>query len=273
MSSTLRFGVMATPQNATQWRATAKRVEQLGFSTLLMPDGMQLPSPFPALAVAAGATTRLRVGTFVLAAPLRMPGLAAWDAHTLSLLSDYRFDLGIGTGRPEAMQQAAERLGEPESTAGERLQRVARTIEELRRLDGERHTPVLMAVGGPRAQQVAAAHADIVTIAIGALGSREEVAARVEKVREAAAGRTVQLALNVFVIGDSTPPGLERFIGASAEELRRRDSLAWLPSQPAAMREELERRVDELGLSYAIVNAAFMDTVAPVIAELAPAAA
>jgi alkanesulfonate monooxygenase SsuD/methylene tetrahydromethanopterin reductase-like flavin-dependent oxidoreductase (luciferase family) len=199
--------------------------------------------------------------------------LAAWDAHTLSLLSDYRFDLGIGTGRPEAVKQAAERLGEPEGTGAERLERVARTIEELRALDGERHTPVLMAVGGPRAQRVAAEHADIVTIAIGALGSREEIAARAEAVREAAAGRTIQLALNVMVVGDSTPPGLERFIGASAEELRRRDSLAWLPEDAVAMRDELERRVTELGLSYAIVNAAFMDAVAPVVAELASAAA
>jgi hypothetical protein len=65
---------------------------------------------------------------------------------------------------------------------------------------------------------------------------------------------------------------LERFIGASAEELRRRDSLAWLPREPAAMREELERRVRELGLCYMILNAAFMDAVAPVVAELAPAA-
>jgi alkanesulfonate monooxygenase SsuD/methylene tetrahydromethanopterin reductase-like flavin-dependent oxidoreductase (luciferase family) len=268
MNATLRFGVMATPQNAAQWRGVAQRVEQLGFSTLLMPDGMQLPSPFPALAVAAGATTRLRVGTFVLAAPLRAPGVAAWDAHTLSLLSDYRFDLGIGTGRPEAVRQAAERLGEPESTAGQRLERVERTLEELRALDGERRTPVLMAIGGPRAQRVAAAHADMVTIAVGPLGPRDEVAARVREVREAAAGRTVLLALNVFVVGDTTPPGLERFIGASAEELRRRDSLAWLPDDPAAMHEELERRVSELGLSYAIVNAAFMDAVAPVAAEL-----
>jgi alkanesulfonate monooxygenase SsuD/methylene tetrahydromethanopterin reductase-like flavin-dependent oxidoreductase (luciferase family) len=272
MSATLRFGVMATPQNATQWRATAQRVEQLGFSTLVMPDGMQLPSPFPALAVAAGATTRLRVGTFVLAAPLRAPGLAAWDAHTLSLLSDYRFDLGIGTGHPDVVQQASTRAGEPESTAAQRLQRVARTIEELRTLDGERHTPVLMAVGGPRAQRVAAEHADIVTIAIGPLGSREDVAARIEEVR-AAGGRTIPLALNVFVVGDTAPPWLERFIGASVEELRRRDSLAWLPAEPAAMRDELERRVRELGLSYAIVGAAFMDAVAPVIGEVAPAAA
>jgi alkanesulfonate monooxygenase SsuD/methylene tetrahydromethanopterin reductase-like flavin-dependent oxidoreductase (luciferase family) len=266
MSVRLRFGVMATPQNASQWIATARRVEQLGFSTLVTPDGMQLPSPFPALAIAAGATTRLRVGTFVLAAPLRRPGLAAWDAHSLSLLSGHRFDLGIGTGRPDAVEQAATRLGEPAGTTAQRLQRVVRTLEELRALDGAHHTPVLMAVGGPRAANAAAQHADIITIAAPPLTPRDEVAAQIETVR-AAAGRPVQLAMNVFAVGDATPPWLERSIGTSVKDLRAQDSLAWLPGDPEPMRAELERRVSELGLSYTIVNGAFMDAVAPLIAE------
>ena len=67
--------------------ATARRAEELGYATLLMPDGPHLPSPMPALAIAAGATTSLQVGTYVLASPLRAPRLAAWDVHTLSLLS------------------------------------------------------------------------------------------------------------------------------------------------------------------------------------------
>ena len=264
--SSLRFGVMATPQNADQWITTARRVEQLGFSTLVMPDGMQLLSPLPALAIAAGATTRLRVGTFVLAAPLRSPGLAAWDAHSLSLLSAYRFDLGIGTGRPEAVEQAATRLGEPPASGTARLRRVVRTIEELRTLDGEQHTPVLMSVGGARAAIAAADHADIITIATPPLTARAEVAERAEAVRAAAGGRTVGLAMNIFVVGETAPSWLERSLGTSVEELRRRGSLAWLPSEPEAMTAELDRRVTEFGLSYVIVNGAFMDAVAPILA-------
>jgi alkanesulfonate monooxygenase SsuD/methylene tetrahydromethanopterin reductase-like flavin-dependent oxidoreductase (luciferase family) len=265
----LHFGVMATPQNAGQWIATARRVEQLGFSTLWMPDGLQLPSPFPALAIAAGATTRLRVGTFVLAAPFRSPGLAAWDAHALSLLSGHRFDLGIGTGRPDAVTQAATQLGEPAATTSERLLRVVRTIEQLRALDGEHQTPVLMAAGGPRAAKAAAQYADIVTIAAPPLTPRSEVAAQVEAIRAAAApSRPIGLAINVFAVGDTAPPWLEQSIGTTIEELRRHDSLAWLPGEPAAMRAELERRVTELGLSHPIVNGAFMDAVAPLVAEL-----
>jgi alkanesulfonate monooxygenase SsuD/methylene tetrahydromethanopterin reductase-like flavin-dependent oxidoreductase (luciferase family) len=62
-----RFAVQSTPQDGPQWLATARRAEELGYATLMMPDGMHLLSPLPALALAAGATSSLRVGTFVLA--------------------------------------------------------------------------------------------------------------------------------------------------------------------------------------------------------------
>ncbi len=111
-----RFGVVASPETrventAEQWQQTVRRAADLGYSTVLMPDGLQLLSPFPSLAVAA-ATADIRVGTFVVAAPLRPPLAAAWDAHTLSVLSDGRFDFGIGTGRPGVEQFTAE-LGLP----------------------------------------------------------------------------------------------------------------------------------------------------------------
>jgi len=154
-----RFAAQGTPQDGTQWLATARRAEELGYATLLMPDGLQLLSPLPALALAAGATTTLRVGTFVLASPLRAPRLAAWDAHSLAVLTGGRFELGIGTGRPEAAEESVRLLGQPQTTGAQRLALAEQTIDELRALDGERHTPVLMAVAGPKARAVAAAKA------------------------------------------------------------------------------------------------------------------
>ncbi len=165
-----RFGVVATPQGGGgQWRSTAQRVAELGYSTLLMPDGLQLLAPLPSLATAA-AVADLRVGTFVLAGPLRPPRSAAWEAHSLTVLTDGRFELGIGigigigTGVP-AVRQSAERLGLPCGSAAERLAQVEETIDHLRELDGATHTPVLIAAGGPRARALAAAKADIVTLA------------------------------------------------------------------------------------------------------------
>src|SRR5580658_9205819 len=158
-----RFAVQSVAQDGAQWLATARRAEELGYSTLLTADGLHLPSPLPALALAAGATTSLKVGAFVLASPLRPPRLAAWDAHTLSVLSGGRFEFGIGTGRPEVVEQSVQLAGQPETTGAERLALVERSIDDLRGLDGDHHTPVLMAAGGPKARALAAAKADIIT--------------------------------------------------------------------------------------------------------------
>ena len=150
---TFRFGVVATPQAGRGvWLDLAKHVEEMGYSTLLMPDGLQLLSPFVTLSMAAAVTTSLRVGTFVVASPLRHPTLAAWEAHTTSVMTGERFELGIGTGRPEAARQAVEELGMPAASPARRLAQVEQTIDALRELDGERHTPVMIAAGGPKAR-------------------------------------------------------------------------------------------------------------------------
>ena len=231
-----RFAVQATPQDGPQWLATARRAEDLGYATLMMPDGMQLLSPLPALALAAGATSSLRVGTFVLASALRPPGLVAWDAHSLSVLSGGRFEFGIGTGRPEVVEQAVRLAGQPPTTGAERLARVGQTIDALRELDSGRHTPVLMAAGGPRARALAAAKADIVTLAIGPLTSREEAARLAAEVREAAGTRagSIEFESPIFVVGDEAPPwvlvnfgspGLQR---TRLQQIRRRNRSRFL---------------------------------------------
>jgi alkanesulfonate monooxygenase SsuD/methylene tetrahydromethanopterin reductase-like flavin-dependent oxidoreductase (luciferase family) len=267
----LRFAVQATPQDADQWLATARRAEALGYSSLLMPDGLQLPSPVPALALAAGATTTLRVGTWVLAAPLRPPRLAAWDAHTLSLLTGGRFEFGIGTGRPEVAADAVRLLGQPELTVSQRLDRVGQTIDDLRELDGERHTPVLVAAGGRKSRELAAAKADIVTLAVGPFVTREEIAGTVAGIRAAAGerGSALEFAAAVFVVGDEAPPWLLRFMDSDMETLIARDSLVILRGSPAEMADELRRRRDSLGISYVSVNGVFMEQFAPVIGLLA----
>jgi alkanesulfonate monooxygenase SsuD/methylene tetrahydromethanopterin reductase-like flavin-dependent oxidoreductase (luciferase family) len=270
-AKTFRFAAQAAPEGADQWLAIARRAEALGYSSLLMPDGMQLPSPLPALAVAAGATTTLRVGTWVLASPLRAARLAAWDAHTLSLLTGGRFELGIGTGRPEVAADAVRLLGQPEMTVPQRLARVEQTIDALRALDGERHTPVLLAAGGPKSQALAAAKADIVTLAVGPFAGREEVAGLVAGVREAAGGRgdDLEFAAPVFVVGDEAPPWLPRFLGTDMAALIARDSLMILRGTPAQMADELRRRRDVLGISYFSVNGMFIEQFAPVVELLA----
>lgn len=275
-SDRFRFGVLATPSIAAGdagagWQRQARRAEELGYSSVLMPDGLQLPSPMPTLAFAAAVTTTLRVGSFVLASPLRPPALAAWDAHTLSALSGGRFEFGIGTGHPGNIRQAVEVVGMPPTTAGQRLGQVEQTIDRLRELDGDRHTPVLMAVHGPRALAVAAAKADIVTLAIGALGSREDLTRLAGELRAAAGARASSLELlqNIFVVGDEIPAWIERFVGADAATLIAHDSLTMLRGSVQEMADELHRRRDAFGTSYICVNAAFIEPFAPVVEMLA----
>ena len=73
--------------------------EDLGYSALTIPDHLtDLIAPIPALVSAAEATKHLRIGTNVLNNDLRHPELVARDAATIDLLTDGRFELGLGAG-------------------------------------------------------------------------------------------------------------------------------------------------------------------------------
>lgn len=266
-----RFGVVATPQSGRDaWVQLAQHVETMGYSTLLMPDGLQLLAPFVSLATAAATTTSLRVGTFVVASPLRPPRLAAWEAHTASVMTGQRFEFGIGTGRPEAAQQAVDLLGVPVASPAHRLKQIEHTIDALHELDGDQHTPVMIAASGPRARALAAARADIVALAAPTLASRDELARNAAEFRDVAGTRyeQIELSMNIFVVGDQMPPWIERFIGADVDTLIQRDSLAMLRGSPTAIADELRRRRDSLGVSYVTVNGAFADALAPVVEQL-----
>jgi alkanesulfonate monooxygenase SsuD/methylene tetrahydromethanopterin reductase-like flavin-dependent oxidoreductase (luciferase family) len=261
-----RFGVVAPlTADLPAWRDRVRRIADSGYSTLLMPDVPQWqPAPGPALAVAAGLAD-LRVGTWVYASPLRPAWSTAWEAHSLSVLTDGRFEMGIGTGRPGIEDELRDR-GLPVLSASERLDRVRQAVTALRDLDGpDLHTPVAMAVRGRKSQALAADVADTVTFALMPEVSRAEVA---QLVRDFPATRDVEFALHVSVVGDGraafmAPPDTD------PAALRAVDSLAILPDDPAAAAEEIQRRREEIGFSYFVFGADFADTLAPVVAELA----
>jgi hypothetical protein len=173
--------------------------------------------------------------------------------------------MGIGTGRPGIENQLRE-LGLPVVPPGQRLAQLREIVTALRDLDGpDRHTPVAMAVRGPKAQALAAAVADTVTFVMQPAEPRAEV---VRLARNFHAIRDVELALHVPVIGDS----VARFMAPPDTDpaaLRAADSLAVLPSDPAAAAEEIQRRREEIGFSYFVFGADVADTLAPVVAELA----
>lgn len=263
---TFRFGVVAPLRtDLPSWRDRVRRIADSGYSALLMPDVPRWqPAPGPTLAVAA-TLADLRVGTWVYACPLRPAWNIAWEAHSLSVLTDGRFEMGIGTGRP-GIEDELRDLGLPVMAPSERLARVRESVTALRDLDGpDRHTPVVMAVRGPKAQALAGELADTVTFALQPGEPRAEVERLVRGFRPV---RDVELALHVPVIGDAVAPFMAP-PDTDPAALRAVDSLAVLPDDPAAAAEEIQRRREELGFSYFVFGADCADALAPVVAELA----
>jgi alkanesulfonate monooxygenase SsuD/methylene tetrahydromethanopterin reductase-like flavin-dependent oxidoreductase (luciferase family) len=181
------------------------------------------------------------------------------------VLTEGRFEMGVGTGRP-GIEDELRALGLPVVPPGERLAQVRETVTALRDLDGpDLHTPVVMAVRGPKAQALAADVADTVTFALQPPESRLEVA---RLARDFRAIRDVELALHVSVVGDRVAPFMAP-PDTDLAALRAADSLAILPDDPAAAAEEIQRRREEIGFSYSVFGADFADALAPVVAELA----
>ena len=95
-----RFGVQVTKTGSgAEWRDRARQIEDLGYSTLFMPDHFdEQLAPMPAMAMAAAHTTTLRIGALVFDNDYKHPAILAKEAATLDLCSDGRLELGIGAG-------------------------------------------------------------------------------------------------------------------------------------------------------------------------------
>ena len=224
-----------------------------------------LPSAARTFDHVLGLSADARVGTWVYAAPFRAPWLTAWEAHSLTVLTQSRFEMGIGVGRPGIENELRER-GLPVPTPGQRLDQVRETVAALRALDGEQcHTPVAMAVIGPKARALAAAIADTVTFA---MAPNEPRVAVVQRVRDFHSVRDVELSMHIPVVGGAVSPFMAPPDTESAA-LQAADSLAYLSPDPAAAADELRRRREETCVSYFVLGADVADTCAPLVAELA----
>jgi probable F420-dependent oxidoreductase len=264
-----RFGVVgAWARDAEDWARQARRAEDLGYASLLVPDTLDTLAPWPAVAVAAAVTSTLRVGPYVLATNRRQPEEVAWEAATVDLLAGGRLELGLGAGRPAAAKEV-ERLGLPAASPAERLARLRRTATAVReRSPGVR---VLIAGSGPRTLALAGGLADTVALGVAPDADEATLATAVGLVREAAATRPdgVELNLNLALVGDEVPPWLARRFGEQARSLTDGSSVAALRGTTEERCATLQRRRDELGISYVTLGAPFAEDLAPVVARLA----
>ena len=302
-----RFGVQASAGvDADAWRTLARSVESLDYSTLLVADhvGGDELAPVPALAAAAEATTHLRIGTLVMNNDLRHPAMLAREAASLDILSDGRFELGIGAGwarreyeqlglgfddpatRIDRLDEALQIIrhtwsGEPVDAVGahyqvDHLPGVPRPIQRP-------GPPILVAGGGARAMSVAARHADIVGVHLRmhrdgrgedwSTGSMSATRQRVERIRTAAGDRFEHLELQMMLmtveITDDPRAAADR-IGSSegVEASQVLDSPYRLIGTVDQMVEALELRRASLGVSYFVVPGGWAAGFAPVVARL-----
>jgi probable F420-dependent oxidoreductase len=293
MHRPFRFGVVtAYAPSRTAWIATAHRVEELGYAALLMPDRPSIGglAPLTALAVAAGATTSLRIGSYVFCNEYRHPVLLAREAATLDLLSEGRFELGLGAGvGPSEFQQ----LGVPFANAGTRVGHLEETLQMMKQLFTEEtvnfsgkyytitemkgyprpvqkpHMPILVAGAGERMLKLAAREADIV--AIGSRITRQgldptdaSLEQKIAWIKEAAGKRFADLELSQTVY--------DLMITDSGTDLSSQAGGPPIPKRPLqteqAVAHLLEQR-DRYGFSYLQVYEGQVENFAPVVARLA----
>src|SRR6266487_1558391 len=132
-SHPFRFGVtLLGAASRQEWIAKVHQVEDLGYSVLQVPDhlGNQF-SPTLAIMAAAEASRTLRLGTLVLDINYRHLALLAKEVATLDLLSEGRFELGLGAGW---VARESQMTGIPFDPAGQRVGRLEEAVQILKRL-------------------------------------------------------------------------------------------------------------------------------------------
>jgi 5,10-methylenetetrahydromethanopterin reductase len=167
----------APPRRAAE---LARTFEALGFATLLLPDSQNLaPDVWQQLALAAHATTRIRLGPGVTNPVTRDPAVTANAATTLQIESGGRVVLGLGRGDSAVQRigKAAMRLADFERyivtlqayLSGATVDRdgFASRLEWVRAAD-VRKVPLEIAATGPKVIALAARHAEHVAFAVGA---------------------------------------------------------------------------------------------------------
>ena len=296
MTHPFRFGVeLKGPLPGLTWAQTAQRLEELGYSNLVVPDHFDDQFAVgPALAAAAAATTTLRLGAHVYCNDYRHPVMLAKEVATLDILSGGRMDLGLGAGWKRVDYVEAGMDYDP---PGVRIERMAESLQIIRGLfadgpvnfEGEHYTicgleglpkpvqspiPMLIGGGGRRMLGLAARHADIVGVNPNLRSGEFDLEtindvlpdrfdAKLEWVREAAGGRFNQLELNVMVASAQITEGgraTTAAIEATAEMFGQpaeavADVAMLLIGSPTEIADTLRRRRQRWGFNYMVLQA------------------
>ncbi|HEX6512606.1 MAG TPA: TIGR03621 family F420-dependent LLM class oxidoreductase [Chloroflexota bacterium] len=303
---TFRFGVIhRTAPSRAEWQERARRAEDLGYDTFLVSDHfLEHFAMGPALTSAAEAASRIRVGSMVYDSDFRHPVVLAKEAASIDLLTDGRFELGLGAGW---MLSDYEQSGISFDPPPVRFQRFAETLEVLKGLFAEGpftfrgryftiegleglpkpkqrpRMPIVVGAGGPRMLRLAAREADVISILVqslpaGGLSFAEVTSAsfddKLRLIRETAGERYAKLEISLLMQQTAVTDDRQR----AADEIGR----MWNTPPEAVLDcplavigsvdhivDELQARRDRWDASYVCVFAQAMETFAPVVSRLA----
>jgi probable F420-dependent oxidoreductase len=186
VSSELTFGVQIHALPAEGWAERVRRIEDLGYSAIYVPDhfGPQW-DPMVVLAAAAAVTERVAVGSLVYDVDYRHPVVYAKASATLHLIAGGRSIFGLGAGW---MQTDYDQAGMKYDSPGVRIDRLAEALQIIRSMWTQEKTSfkgehyqiteigraaplpagsvpkILIGGGGPRVLRLAGRVADIIGI-------------------------------------------------------------------------------------------------------------
>lgn len=302
-----RFAVQEhRASSARAWKDKARQVESLGYSALYLPDHFtDQMGPIAALMAAADATTALRVGSLVFDNDYRHPVVLAKEAATLDLLSDGRFDLGLGAGW---LATDYEQTGIPFDGPGTRISRLEEALQvmkgifaggpfsfsgkhyQVKDIEGspapvqKPHPPIVLGGGGPRMLRLAAREADIVNVnfdlregrvsrKLVQTGLAEATDEKLAWIKDAAGDRleSIELSVTIFLANitddrESVASAMAAGFGSEPKEVL--DMPHFLIGTVDELIEVLQRRRERYGVSFVIIPGEVAELFAPVVARL-----
>lgn len=303
-----RFGIVASNASSPdEWRDLARQAEDLGYSSLLVPDHMNEQfGVITALTVAAEATSTLRLGTSVLDNDFRHPAVLAKEIATLDVFSRGRLELGLGAGWQVSDYELTGLGFDPPGTRFERLRESLSVYRglfapgpfsfegkhyQIRDYDSlpkpvQQPLPIMVGAGGPRMLRLAARQADIVnyvprTLPAGGMDfsdtSAEAFATKYSVVSEAASDRLDDLEIGMLVHLVAVSDVASEVAAAREQGVARfHVSTEDVSQVPVALVGEVQEAVEELwrrrelyGLTYISVLSRNLASFAPVVNALA----
>lgn len=291
----------------------------MGFSSFHLADHVIGPGPalsatghpvqtvaaIPAMAVAAEATSTIRIGCRVLCVDYRNPVMLAKELATLDFFSDGRLEIGLGAGW---LRNEYEAIGIPFDSAGTRLDRLEEVIGLLRASFGSgeldiqgRHVhavgfeavpkpsntrPALMIGGGARRiLGIAGREADIVSLnfdnSTGRLGpegvgssTADKTREKIEWIKSAAGPRFEQMEIETAayftVVTDdahTVAAKMAPMFGLPPQDFLDHPNV--LIGSAGEITDRIVERRDRFGINYVSFGASAMDSVEPIVAKLA----